>query len=181
MIAICTPSRDVVTAGFAFDLVQLVKKNPLSFFTVSLGTLLPNQRTELVKRSIEGHASHILFIDSDMRFPDDTIERLKAHDKDIVAANCRHRQANKWTAGFSSKGKTGLTEVKSIGFGVTLIRTDVFFKMAEPWFATPYDGVNFIGEDVYFCHMAKEAGFKIYIDNDLSQDIKHTGSVDFGV
>jgi hypothetical protein len=179
MVAICTPTRDTVQAGFAFDLVQLVKKSPDTFFVVSKGTLLPNQRTELVKRSIEGHASHVLFIDSDMRFPPDTLDKLLAHKLDIVGANCKHRQANKWTAGVSSKGKAGLVEVGGLGFGVTLIRTDVFMRIAEPWFATPFDGSKFIGEDIFFYHKAKEAGFKIMIDHDLSQEIKHTGTKDY--
>lgn len=179
MVAICTPTRDVVQAGFAFDLIQLVKKYPLSFFTVSQGTLLPNQRTELVKRSIEGHAAHILFLDSDMRFPPDLIDRLKAHDKDIAGVNYRHRQADKWTAGVSSKGKTGLKETDAIGFGAILIKTKVFMNLPEPWFATPYDGVEFVSDDVYFCHVAHENGYKIYIDHDLSQEIKHIGTKEY--
>lgn len=178
MVAIATPTRDALQSGTVFDLVNLIKYSSDSFFTVSQGTLLPNQRTELVKRSIEAHASHILFVDSDMRFPKDTLERLKKHDLDIVGANCKHRQANKWTAGVSSKGKRGLKEVKGLGFGVTLIRTDVFFKIPEPWFATPYDGKQFVGEDIFFCYKVKEAGLKIFIDHDLSQEIKHIGRIE---
>lgn len=179
MICIATPTRDVVQGGFAFDLVNLVKHSTDTFFVVSRGTLLPNQRTQLVKSALQGHASHILFIDSDMRFPEDTLEQLLADGKDIVGANCKHRQANKWTGGVTSKGKKGMQEVTQLGFGVTLIRTEVFIKMPEPWFATPYDGEKFVGEDVFFCYKAKEAGYKVWIDHDLSQNVKHTGSKDY--
>jgi len=36
--------------------------------------------------------SHILFIDSDMTFPQDMIQRLIDRDVDIVAANCARRR-----------------------------------------------------------------------------------------
>ncbi len=178
MIAICTPARDTIQAGTAFDLIQLIKYSPDTLFTISQGTLLPNQSTELVRRSIEAHVSHVLFIDSDMRFPPNTLEILLSHQKMIIGANCKHRQANKWTANISSKDKQGIVEVKSLGFGVTLIRTDIFFRIAQPWFGTPFDGDKFIGEDIFFCHKLKDIGIPIFIDHDLSQRVKHIGSIE---
>lgn len=179
MIAICTPTKDTVNAGFAFDLVRLIQRFPDSLFIVSQGTILPNQRTQLTKRVIEKLFSHILFIDSDMRFPEDTIERLMSHDKDIIGANCRQRQSELTTTGITSLAKTGLEEVEKIGFGVTLIKTDLFMKIPEPWFATPFDGEQFVGEDIFFCRKAKENGFKIFVDHDLSKEVKHIGSYEF--
>jgi hypothetical protein len=171
-----------VQGSFAFDLVQLVKNSPETFFVVSQGTLLPNQRTELVRQSIAAHASHILFIDSDMRFPADGLDRLLANGQDIIGANCKHRQADKWTAGVATlKDSKGIEQVEQIGFGFTLIRVEVFIKMPQPWFATPYDGQKFVGEDIFFCAKAEDAGHEIYIDHDLSKEIQHTGNKDFGV
>lgn len=180
MIVIATPTRDAVNATFAYNLVQLIKKTPDAQFIVSKGTLLCNQRTDLVKTVISMHATHILFIDSDMTFPPDTAERLLAHKLPIVGANCMQRGAGVTTAQRNgkfvrSKGKKGLSEVDKLGFGVTLIDMMVFLKMPVPWFATPYDGMKFVGEDIFFCHKAKENGFKIYIDHDLSLEIGHEG------
>jgi hypothetical protein len=132
------------------------------------------------------HASHVLFIDSDMRFPSDTLERLLKHDVDIVGANCVQRTQKQFTARkngefVSSIGKTGIEEVDTLGFGVTLIKAEVFEKMEEPWFHTPFDGNKHVGEDVYFSTMAGKNGYKIYIDHDLSQHIKHAGLVEFGM
>lgn len=173
------PTRGEIQSGTTFDLVQLVQKTPGCYFSVSNGTLLPSQRTGLVKEAIERHFGHILFIDSDMRFPEDLLDKLKAHKKDIVGVNYKQRQADKWVAGFPSNGKVGLEEVDALGFGAILIRTEVFIMMEQPWFATPYDGQGFVGEDVFFCRKAQEAGYKIFVDHDLSKEIRHIGTKEY--
>jgi hypothetical protein len=117
-----------------------------------------------------------------MRFPADGLDRLLANGQDIIGANCKHRQADKWTAGVATlKDSKGIEQVEQIGFGFTLIRVEVFIKMPQPWFATPYDGQKFVGEDIFFCAKAEDAGHEIYIDHDLSKEIQHTGNKDFGV
>lgn len=179
MIIICTPAKDTVHAGFTFDLVQLIQKTPDTYFAVSLGSLLPNQRTELVRKVFDAHASHILFIDNDMRFPPDTAQRLLSHKKDIVGINCPQTRANKLA--LKTSKKKGLEKVKVIGFGVTLIRTEVFLKVQEPWFATPYDGMRFVGEDLFFSRKAREAGYTIYVDHDLSKEIRHCGTYEYKI
>lgn len=179
MIAICTPTRDFIHAGTTFDLIELTKQSPEAFFIVSQGTILPNQRTQLVKQALSSYVSHVLFIDSDMRFPRDTIKRLVKHDVDVIGANCKHRQSDKWTAGISSKGKTGIETVSSLGFGVTLIHVKIFATIPEPWFATPFDGKQFVGEDVFFFRKVRELGVPIHVDHDLSQEVKHIGKMEF--
>lgn len=184
MIAICSPTRESFHSGFTSDLVSLVQSEKDILFFVSEGTLLCNQRENLVREALKAGASHILFIDSDMRFPKDTVSRLLSHDKDIIGANCVDRKngtptASKDKVHFSSKNMKGIDEMDCLGFGVTLIKKEVF-EMPEPWFATPYDGERFVGEDIFFCHKAKENGFKIWIDHDLSQEVKHIGTKEYG-
>lgn len=184
-VAICTPTREYVHGGFTYDLVQLIKKDPDNVFLISFGTIIGNNRTLLVDQARMQLVSHILFIDSDMRFPANTIERLVAHDKDIVAANCKQRTQDQWTARvngefISSVGKEGIEKVDTVGFGVMLIKLEVFLKIEKPYFANPYDGVKLIGEDVFFCEMAHRKDIDIFIDHDLSQDVKHIGSVELG-
>jgi hypothetical protein len=181
VILVATPTRGEVLAGFTADLVQLIKADPKVDWLVATGTYLPNLRTALVGAAKA--YSHILFIDSDMRFPPDTPERLLKHDLDIVGANCPQRTQKGTTAFIGQKqvpslGKSGLQKVDSLGMGVTLIKTSVFDKIPAPWFATPYDGNKFVGEDVFFCHKAREHGFNIWIDHELSLEIKHTGTID---
>jgi GT2 family glycosyltransferase len=179
MIAICTPTREMVYGRFAFDLVQLTRRTKEVAFLLAEGSILPNLRTMLVDMALGLGASHILFIDSDMRFPDDVLEKLLARGVDIVGVNCSQRSQNLPTArrgGEFVRGK-GIEEVDTIGFGVTLIAASVFLKISPPWFMNPFDGKRFVGEDVFFMTRARESGLKIYAENDIR--VGHIGGVEF--
>ena len=105
-IAVCTPARDMVHTNYTYCMVNMVAYHTLNTTdAVSLkilqGTLIQNQRADLCLDAMREGCSHILFIDSDMTFPQDMIQRLLAHDVDIVAANCATMRA-------ASAGASGL-------------------------------------------------------------------------
>ena len=197
-IAVCTPARDMVHTMYSYDLVNMVSYHTINTndavsLKISQGTLIANQRAELSLDAMAEGCTHILFIDSDMRFPQDMIERLLKHDLDIVATNCaRRRMPTGPTAQlYKENGErelvwtmpesTGLQEVGSVGMGVMMIKREVFEALAEPWFETPWrmDKRGYIGEDVFFCQKAAAAGFKIWIDHDVSKEIGHIGTFEF--
>lgn len=184
MIVIGTPTRDVIDAGTASDVAEVLRATPGSRWAIAKGSLLSNLRTELVNTARSADASHILFVDSDMRLPADTAQRLVARREAIVGANCVQRSgvgSSAWKAGDHVRPGVGVEYVDSLGFGVTLIRVDVFEKVPEPWFAMPWDRVlrRHVGEDVYFSTMAREYGFKIAVDHDLSADVRHIGPFEY--
>ena len=197
-IAVCTPARDMVHANYTFCLVNMVAFHTINTMDavalkINQGTLIQNQRADLCLEAMGEGCSHVLFIDSDMTFPQDMVQRLLAHDKDIVATNCaRRRMPTGPTAQrtlpdgsreliYTMPDSTGLEEVESIGMGVMLIKRKVFESLSEPWFETPWrtDKRGYIGEDVFFCRKAAAAGFKIYIDHDVSKEIGHIGTFEF--
>jgi hypothetical protein len=188
MVVIATPTRDSVTAGFTGDLVRLCRRHPDARWMAPLGIYIADLRNKAVKAAQTAGASHLLFLDSDMRFPEDTLDRLLQHNLDIVAANYVQRTMSEWCVAridgvpVQSQGKSGLQVVDSTGTGVMLIKMSVFDEIHyTPWFDTPNDGTTFTGEDVYFCQQARAAEFEIYIDHDLSQDVRHQGSVELSV
>jgi hypothetical protein len=187
MVVIATPTRDSVTAGFAGDLIRLCRRHPDARWMAPLGIYIADLRNKAVKAAQTAGASHLLFLDSDMRFPEDTLDRLLAHNLDIVAANYVQRTMSEWCVArvegvpVQSQGKSGLQVVDSTGTGVMLIKMSVFDHHPGPWFDTPNDGHTFIGEDVWFCQESQLAGFDVYIDHDLSQDVRHQGSVELSV
>lgn len=184
MIVIATPTRDTVTAGYVGDLVRLCRRHPDARFTAALGIYIANLREQCVKIALHAGASHVLFIDSDMRFPEETVDRLLAAKKDIVAANYVQRTMPEWWVArrdgqsVSSLGKTGLEAVDSVGCGVMLIKLSVLDALPRPWFSTPYNGQEHVGEDVYFCQRASTAGFSVWIDHDVSQAVRHCSVVE---
>ena len=197
-IAVCTPARDMVHTMFTYDLVNMIcfhtlNTNDAISLKISEGTLIANQRAELSLDAMREGCSHILFIDSDMRFPQDMISRLLEHDVDIVATNCARRRIPTGPTAqiykdngdrelvWSMPDSTGLQEVGSVGMGVMLIKAEVFKALSEPWYETPWrtDKRGYIGEDVFFCNKARAAGFKIWIDHDVSKEIGHIGTFEF--
>lgn len=196
-IAICVPARDEVSTGFAHDLAIMSARfygNAPSgtLFNVNFvaGTLIADQRQKLVMMAIKQGADYILFLDSDMRFPSYLLERMLAHDQDIVACNYATRRLPVKTVAFSdfaelkciySLDKNGLEEVDAIGMGAMLIKTEIFKKLPLPWFSISYlpSGNMYIGEDIYFCKLAQANGMKVYVDHDLSKDVRHIGVMEF--
>ncbi|MFA6134726.1 MAG: hypothetical protein WC869_11990 [Phycisphaerae bacterium] len=193
-VGICIPSGDMWHADFSFDLAgMLLYTTTSSSGPLEVGmhnhrlSVLPTARNWLVRDALTAGASHILFLDSDMRFPPDTLLRLLSHDQDIVAANCVQRafptRATAWAAGahvFTEADSTGLEEVESIGTAVMMIKASVFGAMKPPAFffePKPDDAFSFLGEDQYFCRKARECGFKVWIDHDLSQHVAHVGTL----
>lgn len=198
-LAICLPCRDHVNTGFAYDLARLTaywsanhvpKGGALHLFT-SAGTLIADQRENLVKEALQVKADWILFLDTDMRFPKDVFDRLAAHDKPIVAANYSTRGLPAKPVAFSTAlcseyvyttaDSKGLEEVYAVGMGVMLIKAEVFIKTPMPWFQIGYaSGTGkFFGEDIHFCHKAAKHGFKTLIDHDISRIVKHIGTFEY--
>jgi len=200
-VAICIPARGQMEVTTAFDLTRMaaymaVKKNiDLNVYT-SQGTLIFDQRNSLVHTAVVEKCDYILFIDADMRFPKTTLERLLAHNKDIIGVNAttrmmppkptaRNIQINEdgsvdWLEVFSNKEK-GIGKVDAIGCGIMLIKTSCLKDIPQPYFY--FEQLlkgKLLGEDIYFCIKAKDAGIDTWVDHDLSMEIGHVGSYTYG-
>jgi hypothetical protein len=187
--------------GFAFDLAKLcayegvtrcAKGGSLMIYQVP-GTMIFNQRERLAEEALKDGADAILWVDSDMRFPKDALEILLSRDLPIVGVNATTRRFPvKPTAldidpetndlvKVDSKGKTGLEQVMGVGFGMILIKKEVFEAAQKPWFwFEQTDKGGIIGEDIYFCAKAFDAGFQSVIDHELSMHIRHIGTYEYG-
>jgi hypothetical protein len=187
--AIVTPSRDLVHAAYTYDLVELIRHDPTVRYGMSLGSMVGNQRHAMVHGALSHGATHVLMIDSDMRFPPDTLDRLLAHGVDIVGANYVPRGGQGTTARYAdgsyvpSQERTGLEAVHVVGCGVVLISAAVFRALDPPWFPTPWDeeSAQHVSEDVWFCARASKAGYQAHVDHDLSREVKHVGWVELGI
>lgn len=199
-IAISVPTRDILHAEFAFDLAILaaycVGKGHDIKLNHCTGTIIPELRTALVIAAIEQGADWIFWLDSDMRFPKDALEKLLAHDKPIVGTNYVTREIPPSPTArnikddkedmyienvYTKPESTGLEKVDYMGFGCAVIKTDVFKEIGLPYFNIGFSTLNnkFIGEDVFFCLKAAGKNFPVLIDHDLSKEIKHIGNFEY--
>jgi hypothetical protein len=199
-IAICVPCRDNVLAGFAFDLARLCAyeakrgRNEIQLLQMP-GTLIFTQREKLADEAMEWGADAVLWIDSDMRFPANTVEILLARDvnattrREPIMPTAMNLKIDKsdpgavkqvWTK-IESRGKSGIEQVTAVGFGVTLVRSEVFKKIPKPWHDIIWtDHGNVIGEDVTFCVRCLENDVPVFVDHDLSMHIGHIGVKTYG-
>lgn len=148
---------------------------------------LPMLRHMLAVNAMGEHrATHILWIDSDMAFPRDTFHRLLAHDLDIVGCNYPRRLGKHFSsasdlAGNPVKpGSTGLEEIGTIGFGVLLTRVSVFDEEYEMPLFAHHDDHGYCTEDSAFCKKVRDKGKKIWVDHDLSREVRHISSISLG-
>jgi|SRR5215471_1962100 len=197
-IAIAMPVQDAVCAQTAFDLANMVAWHQRHFMDeitmlVHEGTMLVSQRLGLVVSARRELASHILFIDSDMRFPVDALSRLLMAECRVVGCNCAKRRmpTGPTAANYDSKGRRipvyttpetgGLEQVDSVGTGFLLCEMSVFDAVPAPWFETPWSPAHsgFLGEDVAFCCKLAKAGIPVFIDHDLSKEIAHIGAFEY--
>lgn len=194
-IAIATPCQDTVAAGYAYDLARLVGHVSAARPDIRLsvhqnrGTIIPQQRAVLVRMAMEAEATHILFIDSDMRVPPDALFRLLAHNEPIVACNYSTRRSPILPTAehrehgylFTPPDAEELAEVTQCGMGLMLVDMQVFARIPQPWFAIGFNKVDaeYTGEDFFFCQKARDAGYRIWIDQALSREVKHVGAFEY--
>lgn len=199
-VMIAIPTHNQMNAGFGFDLAKLTGYMSAARPDVEVrvvmnhGSIIPQQRNTLVKRALELDMTHILFLDSDMRFPPDTLDVLLSHNEPFVAVNyptrrmpiyptarVKNADGTQFHALYQQESDEGLREVDLVGLGVALIDLDVFRLLPKPWFMFMYHPEidDYTGEDFFFSHHARNNGVKILVDQSLSYEIKHVGETEF--
>lgn len=157
----------------------------------------PAGRTDVVRNRVaaifleQTEYTHLLMLDSDMKHPADVVQRMarwviQDPERDIVGAlyfNRRephHPQA--WKRGedglyyqFADWEPGIIDGCDIVGTGCILIHRRVFEGTEFPWFAYTYDRAridktDFVWptEDIYFCNLAREAGFSISVDTSFA-------------
>lgn len=157
------------------------RKYEFAFVIAAEGYTIAENRIFIVSQAQKQECTHILFIDDDMVFPADTLDRLLAHEVEIVGVNSHSRKLPlKSTVLFDGEElPKDLFEAITVGGGVLLVDMKVFSKIEMPWFGFKTNEVGMItmGEDAWFCEKAQYAGYKIWCDPTLS--IGHIGKYQY--
>lgn len=189
-VGLCIPSDDMVHAPFAISLAALCRHTPddikLSIFN-QRQALVCDSRNRLAGRALEAGCDWLMWLDSDVTFPADTLLRLLGHGVAMVGAEYARRAppldrstGTVHSSWIGDRPPAGLTPMWVMPLGCMLTHRDLFAHLvAPPWFKVehrPMGGV--IGEDAYFCRQLP-AGLGVWRDDALSLEVGHIGTHEF--
>lgn len=184
---IAVPCFDMVQTSFMESLIKL-RRLPDVSWTVVRNTLIHDARNIVAASAIEADFDRVMWFDSDMTFPPETLERLSAdmdeNNLDFVSGlyftrrppNIRPVVFEKMWFRYDEDGKydtgaenyyhypEGLFECDAVGFGCCLTSVDLLKRVGDK-FGAPFQPMPTMGEDMSFCWRAREVGATIYCDS----------------
>jgi len=142
-------------------------------------------RNEICRDVLRSDDDYLFFADCDQVFPENTVDRLLAHNVAVVSGRYHMRKEPYHPVAYVKHRRMegphcyapvhfgkGLIEIERGGAGALLIRRDVLSgirdKFGEEWFRYqrgplyPHD--MSVSEDFWFYRCAREAGFKTFLD-----------------
>jgi hypothetical protein len=152
------------------------------------GVQIDTARNRIFKKAQELDADYLMFIDSDMVFPSESLHKLIGLDKDIATGVYFSKQAPhrpvvyNWTGRAVGVHKNyadipkEVFKVDSCGAGFLLIGrrvleewdTERYRTIGRPFTRIPADygdtGEDSLGEDTSFCLRCKDIGYEIWAD-----------------
>ena len=184
---IAIPCMDQVAAPFAHALASLEKEGEC-VVSMNISSLIYDARNQLTAQAIKAKADYILWLDSDMTFPPDTLSRMLKHMEagyDFVSGLYFKRRAPFAPVLYSKLDENdhedmndypedSFFEIAGAGFGCCMTRVSMMEDVVlncKDWFSP----INHYGEDLSFALRAKSLGYKIYCDSTIK--CGHVGQV----
>lgn len=177
---IAIPCMDQVPALFAQSLctMRMVGECQIAF---QIGSLIYTSRDDLARYAIKEGFDYVLWLDSDMVFPEDFHERMfktmTDNNLDILTGIYYKRKppyspvifdkmklnGKLWDFTWLEDVPDSLFEVGACGFGCVLLKTEVLMsvQLKHGYLFHPMQNG---GEDVAFCVRARDCGYKIMCD-----------------
>ena len=196
---ICVPAMDMMPTPFvaSFLCMKRVGASRASFICNSL---VYDARNKLAEDAIKTGADYVLWLDSDMQFAPDLMERLAGHmdngidyvsglyfkrrfpvipliyDKvEIVDDDGKTKGV---TQTYADYPRDSLFEIAGSGFGAVMTSTKLLKEVTDAYGA-PFDPIpSVLGEDLAFCWRAKQLGYKLFCDSSIK--VHHIGQFAYG-
>jgi len=193
-LAVCIPTRDQMHSRTTFCLYNLADRLRAVGIDhrlfLSPGTLIADQRAELVKASKEWGATHLMFIDSDIMFDPQHALNLLDFNEMVVAAAYSKRveplistawfRIDDWNTHVRLHNQTqSHVNIEAVALGFCMINMEVFEKMKEPWFSICFREGAYTGEDIEFCRNCLYENIPIWLDVKTSLEIGHLGTKEY--
>lgn len=183
---IAVPCMDMMHTGFVRAFTSLAKPENAAVAFIP-GTLIYEARNTIAQNAVREGFEQVLWLDSDMDIPPDTMVRLAADmdtGKDFVTAMYYRRKPPtnpvvfdkvEWKVHDSGVVETGATsylhyppgqvfEIAGAGFGCCMTSGNLLKATVERY-GSPFTPLMGMGEDLAFCWRAGQMGFKMYCDS----------------
>lgn len=205
VLAIGIPTRGTVDSDFSLCLALMahdlsfplhnVKQHTFAIY-YEKGSMLAQQREDIVKTAKQGKATHLLMIDDDHTFPPQLARVLLSRRASVMAINCVTKTFPANPTARDAGGAAGIPiritaepeaacrKIWRVGTGIVMFDMKVFETLGKPpYFGTRWDEVQqrHVYEDWILMEKLEAAGIPIYIDQQLSPLCTHEGKYSYSM
>lgn len=187
-VLIAVPSFDMIHSDFTTSLAGMlmhraydraVSRDVKIAYQNVKSTIIHSARAMLVQSAVDNACTHIFFLDSDLTFPPNTLNRLISHHQPFVCATYVKRHPPHELLGkplpLDHTTPKGLLPMEDVPLGCALINLHVLDRLSIPHFSyvcgpSPTDDIS---EDIGFCRSVRASGVDILCDPTLSRELGH--------
>ena len=176
-LLIAVPTTDYVHADFVKSLAKLQqhlgRRQWAYDVEVIAGTLVYFARNRLSNKAINENYTHVLWLDSDMTFPETVVDDLMDCGKEMVCGAFVSRRPPYGPCVYTSiepnkikkVEKFGTTpfRVDGCGFACVLTNTELLRAVTQKY-GQCFQPTNYFGEDLAFCWRVKTIGREIWCE-----------------
>ena len=193
-ILIAIPCMDTVPVDFMTSMINM-RKTSETAYAVQANSMIYDSRNTLTAKALVNGYDRVLWIDSDMVFDEDLLERLNRDmdaGPDYVSALCfkRHiptgpcvyREINYGQAEdgtvraeavpYNDYPEDMMFRCAGTGFGAVMVSTALLKDVWEHY-GPPFNPLTQMGEDLSFCYRAAQLNYPMYCDSRIK--VGHCG------
>ena len=183
---IAIPCMQMVHSGFMRSMLELDRVENTAVVVME-NSLIYDARNSIALNAIRSGFDRVVWFDSDMKIPKDTLIRLMEDmDKGLEFVSGVYYQKttlpkpvlyeNVWYKVTENEAQAGAKQIKTMphpaglfeiggaGFGCCITSATMLKKLIDRWGA-PFTPMIGLGEDMAFCWRAAQLGIKMYADN----------------
>lgn len=190
---ICIPCMDMVHTEFMKCILGMRRVGDTKI-TISCSSLIYDARNHMAMRAVDEGFDRLLWLDSDMSFEPDLMERLSARldeGRDYVSGlyftrkppilpviyrgYCREDgvPVPVW---YDNYPRDDVFEVSATGFGGVMMTAECVKKVVDK-FGLPFSPMGRFGEDLSFCARLSQAGVKMWVDSTIKMGHVGLGTI----
>ena len=185
---ILIPCMDMLHTAFVRSLLLLDTNGHDISYAFKAGSLVYDSRNQLLKMAKDANVDRLLWLDSDMDLPMNTLQRLSA-DLDAgceIVTGVYYKRKPPFTPTIYKEcsiyqlqpdqlmpiadpyldyPEDSLFNVEAFGFGCVLMTMDAVNKVTGELGMMPFMPVGGFGEDLSFCMRARQCGIDLWCDS----------------